>query len=164
MAIRGDFGWKFVPAYVVVQIAAAIGGVGLANAMFDLPVYSWSKHMRSGPGQWLSEFVATFGLLGLIWVGTQKRPSAVPALVASYIGAAYWFTASTSFANPAVTIARAMTDTFAGIRPLDVLGFFIAQTLGAAIAVVTFSWLMPVPKARIQEYGTAISEPATVKT
>ena len=164
MAARGDIGWRLVPAYIIVQVASAIGGVGLANAMFDLPLYSWSRHTRTGPGQWLSEFVATFGLLGVIWIATRKRPAAVPALVAAYIGAAYWFTASTSFANPAVTVARSMTDTFAGIRPADVLGFLISQAAGLAVAVGVFGWLMPVPMATADRQGTAIAEPATFET
>ena len=144
MASRGDLAWKIVPAYILVQLIAAIAGVGIANAMFDSPIYSWSQHARTGPSQWLSEFVATFGLIGLIWVGSRNRPKAVSALVASYIGAAYWFTASTSFANPAVTIARAMTNTFAGIRPDDVMGFLLAQTIGTIAAVAVFGWLVPV--------------------
>lgn len=146
LAVRGGIGWRLVPAYILVQFTAAVFGVGLANAMFDLPVYAWSQHMRSGSGQWLSECVATFGLIGLIWVGASKRPTAIAALVACYIGAAYWFTASTSFANPAVTVARAMTDSFSGIRPSDVFGFLMAQTLGGLAAVAVFGWLMPVPK------------------
>jgi glycerol uptake facilitator-like aquaporin len=144
MAARGDIAWKFVPMYIFVQVVAAIGGVGLADVMFAVPIYSWSQHMRTGPSQWLSEFVATFGLIGLIWVTTRRRPQAVSVLVASYIGAAYWFTASTSFANPAVTMARAMTNTFAGIRPADVLGFIIAQSIGAVVAFALFGWLVPV--------------------
>ena len=164
MAMRGDIGWKLVAPYVLVQIASALAGVGIAHAMFDLPLYSWSQHVRSGPGQWLSEFVATFGLVGLIWIATRKRSTAVPALVAAYIGAAYWFTASTSFANPAVTIARATTATFAGIRPTDVLGFLVAQSLGTAAAVAVFGWLLPVRKAVPTESESAIAAPATAKT
>jgi glycerol uptake facilitator-like aquaporin len=159
MAFRGDIGWRLVPAYILVQFAAAIVGVGLANAMFDLPLLAWSQHIRSGPGQWLSEGVATFGLIGLIWIGARKRAAALPALVACYIGAAYWFTASTSFANPAVTLARAMTDSFAGIRPADVLGFAIAQTFGAAAAVLVFGWLMPKPNPASEKI-TPLSSPA----
>ena len=147
MAVRGDLGWRLVPAYVAVQMASAIGGVGLADIMFELPVYSWSRHIRGGPGQWLSEAVATFGLLGVIWVSSRSRPSAVAPLVAAYIGAAYWFTASTSFANPAVTVARAMTDSFAGIRPVDAPAFLLSQTLGAIAAVWVFAWLAPAPKS-----------------
>lgn len=141
MAARNDMAWHHVPAYVVTQIAAAIAGVGLADAMFDLPFYAWSQHARTGAGQWLSEFAAIFGLIGLILTATRKRSAAVPALVACYIGAAYWFTASTSFANPAVTIARAMTDSFSGVRPSDVLGFLIAQGGGTVAAIAVFGWL-----------------------
>ena len=164
MAARGDIGWRLVPAYILVQVVSAIAGVGLANAMFDLPLYSWSRHMRSGPGQWLSEFIATFGLLGLIWIGSRKRPSAIAALVAAYIGAAYWFTASTSFANPAVTIARALTDTFAGIRPADVSGFVMSQAAGAAMAVAVFGWLLPVAKSSTNEEGSGVVAPAAAET
>jgi glycerol uptake facilitator-like aquaporin len=146
MAARGDVGWAIVPAYIAVQIAGAIAGVAVADLMFELPAFSWSHHVRTGPAQWLSEFVATFGLLGLIWVCSRTRPGAVGGLVGAYIGAAYWFTASTSFANPAVTIARAMTDTFAGIRPIDAPEFVLSQALGAAMAIAVFGWLMPVRK------------------
>ena len=122
-------------AYVLVQVPAAIGGVLLAHAMFGLPLLQPGTHARTGAAQWLSESVAVFGLSLTILLGNRNRPSAVPALVASYIFAAYWFTASTSFANPAVTLARSLTQTFAGIRPADVSGFVIAQLLGALAAV-----------------------------
>jgi len=112
---------------------SAIAGVAIANLMFGLDVFAWSHHVRTGAPQRLSEAIATLGLLGLIWVSSRTRPSAVSALVAAYIGAAYWFTASTSFANPAVTIARALTDTFAEIRPTDVPGFLISQAIGAGV-------------------------------
>jgi glycerol uptake facilitator-like aquaporin len=164
MAARGDMAWKLVPPYILVQFAAAMAGVGIADAMFDLPIYSWSQHIRTGPSQWLSEFVATFGLIGLIWVSTRRRPQAVSALVASYIGAAYWFTASTSFANPAVTIARAMTNTFAGIRPADALGFLIAQSIGAVAAVAVFDWLLPVRRTTATEAKSSIAAPTTAET
>jgi glycerol uptake facilitator-like aquaporin len=112
--------------------------------MFDLPAFSLSRHVRTGPSQLLSEFVATFGLLSVIWGCSRLRSSAAVALsVGAYITAAYWFTASTSFANPAVTIARSVSDTFAGIRPLDVPGFVLAQLLGAAAATLLFRWLVP---------------------
>jgi glycerol uptake facilitator-like aquaporin len=142
MAARGDLIWLFVPAYVVAQIIGAIAGVAIADRMFELPVFAWSQHVRFGPGQWLSEFVATFGLLGVIWVCSRTKPSAVGSLVAAYIGGAYWFTASTSFANPAVTIARALTDTFAGIRPADVPPFLAAQGVGTIAAIAVFGWLI----------------------
>lgn len=147
VATRGDISWRIVPAYISVQISGAIAGTCIANLMFALPLHSWSHHIRSGTAQWLSEAVATFGLLGLIWTATRLRPGAVASLVAAYIGAAYWFTASTSFANPAVTIARAFTDSFSGIRPEDVLGFIIAQAVGGVSAVAFFGWLLPVQRA-----------------
>ena len=111
--------------------------------MFDLPIAMTSTHVRSGTGQVVSEFVATFGLLAVIWSWSRKRPSGTPFAVAAYITAAYWFTASTSFANPAVTVARALTDTFAGIRPTDVPAFIVAQLAGAAAATGLFRWLLP---------------------
>lgn len=140
--------WREVPAYVVAQIAGAFAGVAAADTMFGEPVFSASRHARSGPGQLLSESIATFGLLAVIWGCSRRRSDAVPFAVGAYITAAYWFTASTSFANPAVTLARAMSDTFAGIRPLDVPGFIAAQLLGAAAATAVFRWLVPaLPRA-----------------
>ena len=142
-ASQGGIAWKHVPGYVMAQVVGAIVGVGLADLMFELPAFSLSRHVRSGPSQWLSEFVATFGLLSVIWGCARLRSAAVPFAVAAYITAAYWFTASTSFANPAVTLARSLTDTFAGIRPLDVPGFAVAQLLGAMAATALFRWLVP---------------------
>lgn len=121
-------------AYVAVQIVAAVAGVFVAHAMFGEPLWQPGDHIRTGMAQWLSEGIATFGLLLTILLGARHRPQAIPALVAAYIFAAYWFTASTSFANPAVTLARAFTQTFAGIRPADVGGFVIAQMIGALAA------------------------------
>lgn len=135
--------WRHVPAYVVAQVSGAVAGVWLAHAMFGEPVFTFSVHARSGPAQVLSEFVATFGLLAAIAGCSRRRPDAVPAAVATYIAAAYWFTASTSFANPAATIARALTDSFAGIRPSDVPAFIAAQLSGAAAATLVFRWLEP---------------------
>lgn len=135
--------WREVPAYLVAQIAGAFIGVAVAHLMFGEPVFSASQHVRTGPAQWFAEFVATFGLLAVIWGCTRGRASVVPFAVAAYITAAYWFTASTSFANPAVTLARAATETFAGIRPADVAGFVSAQLLGAAAATLLFRWLSP---------------------
>jgi glycerol uptake facilitator-like aquaporin len=135
MAWRGDVRVREAAAYVVVQVVAAIAGVVLAHAMFDQPLLQPGTHARTGGAQWLSEGVATFGLLLAILLGLRHRAAAVPALVASYIFAAYWFTASTSFANPAVTIARALTQSFAGIRPDDVAGFVCAQFAGALLAL-----------------------------
>lgn len=127
---------------ILVQIAAAILGVWLAHAMFELPVLQWGVKLRTGPAQWLSEGVATFGLILTIILGERHRPQAIPALVAAHIVAAYWFTASTSFANPAVTIARALTDSFAGIRPIDAPGFILAQFAGAFAAKWTSGLLL----------------------
>lgn len=129
--------------FVTVQLAGGIVGVMAAHAMFDLPLIQTSTHIRNGTGQWLGEFVATFGLLFTIVVGSRQRPDAVPALVALWIVAGYWFTSSTSFANPAITIARALTDTFSGIRPIDAPGFIIAQFAGAWVAVRFANWLVP---------------------
>ena len=134
MRLRGELGSREAAAYVAVQAVAAVAGVLLAHAMFALPLVEAGQHARTGPAQWLSEGVATFGLLLTILLGVRHRPAAVPALVASWIFAAYWFTASTSFANPAVTLARSLTDTFAGIRPGDVPGFVLAQVAGALAA------------------------------
>lgn len=136
MRLRGRMATREAVAYIVVQSVAAIAGVLLAHAMFDLPLLQPGTHARTGSAQWLSEAVATFGLLLAILLGVQHRPAAVPALVASYIFAAYWFTASTSFANPAVTLARSLTQTFAGIRPEDVGGFVLAQAAGMLAALV----------------------------
>jgi glycerol uptake facilitator-like aquaporin len=135
MRLRGDLSTSHAAAYIAVQVVAAVAGVLLAHAMFGQALLQPGIHARSGGAQWLSEGVATFGLLLAILLGLRHRPNAIPALVASYIFAAYWFTASTSFANPAVTIARALTRSFAGIRPQDVAGFALAQLAGAAVAV-----------------------------
>jgi len=142
-AALGGLRWRELPAYVAVQVAGAFAGVALAHAMFGEPLFSASRHARAGPAQMLSEFVATFGLLAVIWGVARRRATAVPFAVAAYIAAAYWFTASTSFANPAVTLARAASDTFAGIRPADAPGFIVAQALGAAAATLLFRWLVP---------------------
>ncbi|HEV8439165.1 MAG TPA: MIP/aquaporin family protein [Methylomirabilota bacterium] len=142
-AWQGGLPWRDVPGYVAVQIIGAFAGVAAANTMFELPVFFASRHARHGHAQMFSEFVATFGLLAVIWGCARRRPAAVPFAVAAYITAAYWFTASTSFANPAVTLARAASDTFAGIRPADVPGFVLAQLVGAAAATALFRWLLP---------------------
>ena len=135
--------WRETPLYILAQLAGALAGVAAANLMFGLSIFSVSTHIRSGPAQLLSEFIATFGLLSVIWGCVRTRPSAVPFAVGAYIMAAYWFTASTSFANPAVTIARSMTNTFSGIRPADVAGFVAAQLAGAFAATLLFQWLIP---------------------
>ncbi len=142
-ASQGGLAWREVPAYIIAQIVGAFGGVAAANVMFDLPVFFASRHERHGGSQLFSEFVATFGLLAVIWGCVRFRSAAVPFAVAAYITAAYWFTASTSFANPAVTLARSASDTFAGIRPVDAPAFIIAQLLGAAAATILFRWLIP---------------------
>lgn len=129
-------------AYVVVQVLGGICGSLVAHVMFELPVLQASTTVRTGGAQWVAEVVATFGLLASILAGIRFRVEAVPWLVGLYITAAYWFTASTSFANPAVAIARGFTDTFAGIRPVDVPGFVVAQIVGATLALVLFSWLL----------------------
>ena len=142
-ASQGGLAWGDVPSYVVVQVAGAFGGVAAAHVMFETPLFIASRHARAGPAQVFSEFVATFGLLAVIWGCARLRSSAVPFAVAAYITAAYWFTASTSFANPAVTLARSATDTFAGIRPADAPAFILAQLLGAGSATALFCWLTP---------------------
>jgi glycerol uptake facilitator-like aquaporin len=129
--------------YIGAQLVGAIAGAMLANAMFDLSVVSWSTTVRSGGPQLLSEGVATFGLIGVVIAVGRTRASITPFAVAAYIVAAYWFTASTSFANPAVTIGRAFSDTYAGIRPTDVGAFVVAQAAGAALGASLFSWLVP---------------------
>jgi glycerol uptake facilitator-like aquaporin len=135
--------WVDVPWYLLAQVAGAFAGVVLAHVMFGEPLLEPSRHARSGSGQLVSEFIATFGLLAVIWGCVRRNPSFVPFAVGAYITAAYWFTASTSFANPAVTLARSCTDTFAGIRPVDAPEFIVAQLLGAASATFLFRWLAP---------------------
>jgi glycerol uptake facilitator-like aquaporin len=135
--------WREVPGYVAAQVVGAFAGVMSAHVMFELPLFSFSRHARAGSAQMFSEIVATFGLLSVIWGCSRLRSAAVPFAVGGYITAAYWFTASTSFANPAVTLARACSDTFAGIRPLDAPGFIVAQLGGAAAATALFRWLVP---------------------
>jgi glycerol uptake facilitator-like aquaporin len=142
-AWQGGIAWRETPAYILAQMAGAIAGVIAAHLMFGLSTLSASTHVRSGPAQLFSEFIATFGLLAVIWGCVRSRPSAVPFAVGAYIIAAYWFTASTSFANPAVTIARSMTNTFAGIRPADTAGFIASQLAGAFAATWLFQWLAP---------------------
>lgn len=142
-AWQGGLAWRDVPVYLLAQFAGALGGVAAAHLMFGLPLFFASHHARGGAAQMFSEFVATFGLLSVIWGCARLRTTAVPFAVAAYITAAYWFTASTSFANPAVTFARSLSNTFAGIRPTDVPGFVAAQLLGAAAATLLFRWLVP---------------------
>lgn len=142
MATAGHFPWRHVPPYVLMQTAAALLGVALAHTMFSLPLFTASEHVRSGAGQLVSEAVATAGLLLVIGLARDKGALVVGGLVAAYITAAYWFTASTSFANPAVTLARAATNTFAGIRPLDAAGFVVVQLVAAPAALRVAIWLI----------------------
>lgn len=134
-AATGDLRWHAVPAYIIAQFAGAILGVWLAHIMFDLPVLQLSHHVRTGIPQWVAEIVATFGLLTVIWGCRAHREPVTAFAVAAYITGAYWFTASTSFANPAVTVARALSDTFAGIRPVDAPGFILAELVALAVAL-----------------------------
>ncbi|MGH8595907.1 MAG: aquaporin, partial [Gammaproteobacteria bacterium] len=140
-ALRGLVPARDVLPYVFVQILAAFAGVALAHLMFGEALFSASTHVRDGWSQWLSEFVATFGLLSIIWAGVHHQLRATPYLIGAYITGAYWFTASTSFANPAVTLARAASDTFAGIYLPDVAGFILAQFAGSLAATVLWYWL-----------------------
>jgi glycerol uptake facilitator-like aquaporin len=141
LAWRGELSWSIAGAYIAAQIAGAIAGVWAAHLMFELPIWQFSLTPRAGPGQWFAEAVATFGLLLTIFGCAAKTPTAIPYAVGLYITAAYWFTASTSFANPAVTIARSLSDTFAGIAPSGVLAFIAAQLAGMAVAVLVGRWL-----------------------
>ena len=143
VAWEGGLAWATATRYVLAQMSGAVSGVVVAHAMFGEPLLMASHHARSGWPQAMSEAVATFGLLSVIWGCGRHRSSAVPFAVGTYITAAYWFTASTSFANPAVTLARAASDTFAGIRPADAPGFIVAQLAGAAAATALFRWLVP---------------------
>ncbi|WP_137936719.1 MIP/aquaporin family protein [Chitinivorax sp. B] len=142
IAIQRKLSVREALSYMLAQVIGAFCGIATAHGMFGEPLFFASQHIRSGPAQWWSEFVATFGLLAVILGCARHRPNAVPFAVATYIIAAYWFTASTSFANPAVTLARAATDTFAGIRPIDAPGFIAAQLVGAVVATWVFGWLL----------------------
>lgn len=135
-AIRREISVADSSAYIVVQIIGGIAGVWATHLMFDIPVFQFSETLRTGPSQWWAEVVASFGLVFVIFGGIRHKPDAVPALVGLYITGAYWFTASTSFANPAVTIARSLTNTFAGIAPANVPMFIVMQIIGALIATV----------------------------
>jgi glycerol uptake facilitator-like aquaporin len=146
-AARGDVPRRDIAPYVIAQIAGGITGAIVAHAMFQLPLWDFSLKVRTGLPQWFAEGVATFGLLATILGGLRFNAAAIPWLVGLYITAAYWFTASTSFANPAVAIARSFTNTFSGIRPLDLPAFIIAQLIGAALAVAFFAWLFQTSRA-----------------
>jgi glycerol uptake facilitator-like aquaporin len=150
-ALEKGLPWQETPHYVFGQVLGGITGAVVAHVMFSLPAISFSHHVRSGPSQVFSEFIATFGLVSVIWGCSRLRSNAVAFAVGAYITAAYWFTASTSFANPAVTIARCLSDTFAGIRPVDVPWFVIAQFLGGIVATLIFRWLVPNLQVRAKE-------------
>jgi glycerol uptake facilitator-like aquaporin len=153
-ALEGGIQWAETPGYIGAQILGAIGGAVAAHWMFRLPAVSQSQHARSGASQLFSEFVATFGLMCVIWGCSRRRPDATAFAVGAYITAAYWFTASTSFANPAVTIGRAMSDTFAGIRPQDVPGFILAQIGGGLAATLLFRWFRTDSRLAIRQTET----------
>jgi glycerol uptake facilitator-like aquaporin len=150
-ALRGELAWPMAAAYIAAQVAGSLAGVWAAHLMFELPLWQFSVTVRSGPGQWLAEAIATFGLVLTIFGCIARAPAAVPYAVGLYITSAYWFTASTSFANPAVTIARSLSDTFAGIAPADVPAFIAAQLGGMLAAVMVARWLWN---------GRAAAEPA----
>ena len=142
-ASQGGLSMRELAVYVLAQVVGAFSGVAAADVMFGEPAFTWSTHVRAGVPQAFSEVIATFGLLAVIAGCSRRRPDAVPLAVGAYITAAYWFTASTSFANPAVTLARMATNTFSGIRPHDVPAFLLAQAGGALAATILFRWLVP---------------------
>ena len=146
-ALRRDLVWQDVPLYLLAQVVGGIGGVVTANLMFGLPAVFMSNHPRTGTAQLFSEFIATFGLVSVILATNRSQVAVAAIAVGAYISAAYWFTASTSFANPAVTVSRSLSDTFAGIRPVDAPGFVLAQLAGGMAATVLFRWLMPAQRA-----------------
>lgn len=148
MALNRAIGWQVAAAYVAAQVIGGLAGTALAHLMFDLAPLVPGTHVRAGAGQWLAEAVATFGLVLTIFAGIRHKPSAIPALVGLYITSAYWFTASTSFANPAVTVARMFTTTFSGIRPEDVPLFVMAQLAGALLALGLARWFGFIDLAR----------------
>jgi len=161
-ATQGGIRWREVPGYLAAQVGGALLGVAAAHLMFGEAVFQVSRHMRAGAAQLFSEFVATFGLLSVIWGCSRHRAEAVPVAVGLYITGAYWFTASTSFANPVVTLARSLTNTFSGIRPADAPGFIVAQLAGAIAATAVFRWLVPsLPK---QTPGIVISHASSRPT
>jgi glycerol uptake facilitator-like aquaporin len=167
-ASQGGLPWREVPVYLAAQVLGAFGGAAIAHLMFGEPLFSASTHVRSGAPQLLGELVATFGLVAVIWGCVRRRSSVTPFAVGAYITAAYWFTSSTSFANPAVTLARAASNTFAGIRPTDAPGFIVAQLVGAAAATSLFRWLVPsiettettTPSSDLAPTSTPVARPA----
>jgi glycerol uptake facilitator-like aquaporin len=158
-ATEGGIAWRDVPAFIGAQVGGAFAGAAVAHVMFEEALFSASTHVRAGPAQLASEFVATFGLVLVIRSCARHRPSVVPFAVGAYITAAYWFTASTSFANPAVTLARAASNTFAGIRPADAPGFIVAQCLGGGAATLLFRWLAAVAEPAERAAGAAERKP-----
>jgi glycerol uptake facilitator-like aquaporin len=151
-AFTGGMAWRQVPSYLGSQVIGAFVGVAAAHLMFNEPPFSISQHARTGAAQWWSECVATFGLVFILWSCLRHKADAIPLAVGVYITAAYWFTASTSFANPAVTLARAVTDTFSGIRPQDTAGFILAQLAGGTAAIALFRWIMePLPPSPLPD-------------
>jgi glycerol uptake facilitator-like aquaporin len=155
-ASLGGIAWRRVPGYLLAQVIGAFSGVAVAHMMFGLPLFRASSHARSTGGEIFSEFVATFGLLAVIWGCSRRNAAAAPFAVGAYITAAYWFTASTSFANPAVTLGRQATNTFAGIRPVDVPAFVIAELLGASAATSLFRWLVPALPATVERIVASV--------
>ena len=155
--LQGQLEKRIALLYVAVQVIGGLAGMLAAHAMFEEPLFQASLKVRTGPAQWFAEFVATFGLVATILGCVRFRPTAVPYAVGLYITAGYWFTASTSFANPAVTVARSFTDTFSGIRPLDAPGFILAQLVGAMAATLVFGWLLA-PKAAGPEEAEQVAE------
>jgi glycerol uptake facilitator-like aquaporin len=162
-ALAGGIAWREVPAYLTAQLIGAFAGVACAHLMFGMPLFSASHRVRSGPAQLWSEFVATFGLLSVIFGCSRSRPTAIPYAVGAYITAAYWFTASTSFANPVVTLARAASDTFAGIRPSDTPGFIASQLVGAVAATLVFRWFTK-PQPRLAHDEAKLCPPTTTSS
>jgi glycerol uptake facilitator-like aquaporin len=159
-ASQGALPGRDAVAYVASQLAGAFAGVALAHQMFDLPLFSASQHVRAGLGPLVGELAATFGLITVIRICARTQPAMTPFAVAAFITAAYWFTSSTSFANPAVTLARSVSDTFAGIRPADAPGFIAAQTVGAVSATMLCRWLLAKPPAAAHRALTADEENA----
>ncbi len=162
-AMNRKLPWVEVPAYWAAQFGGAIAGVWTAHTMFGLAAFAFSQHERSGFGQVFSEFVATFGLLGVIACGVRYQPSSVAACVAAYVTAGYWFTASTALANPAVTVARSLTDTFSGIRPVDVPSFVIAQIVATLTAFAVFGWLLA-PQSSPRPVAATATSPSPLNT
>ena len=157
-AWQGGLAWRELPVYIFAQILGAFAGVATAHLMFGLTLFSASRHVRAGRSQMFSEFIASFGLLVVVWGCVRFRSQALAFAVAAYITAAYWFTASTSFANPAVTLARSVSDTFVGIRPVDTPGFIIAQLAGAAAATILCRWIFSSSPASSESIDAATRE------